>query len=225
MADAPSVDLTPPPLGPRFEDALRYAAMLHAGQIRKESGIPYVAHLLSVAALVIEDGGDEDEAIAALLHDAAEDQGGADRLRAIAGRYGERVARIVHACSDTVEEPKPKWYPRKQAYLEHLPRHAPDELRVSLADKLHNARAILADYRLVGEALWSRFTGGRCGSLWYYRALVAAFRTAGRTGYLMEELERVVADIETLAAAAPPPHPATRALGEDCPARAGAVIA
>src|SRR5436305_178741 len=103
MTTAPA--FAPPRLGPRFEDALRYAAMLHAGQVRKESGVPYVAHLLSVAALVIEDGGDEDEAIAALLHDAVEDQGGTERLRAIAGRYGDRVARIVLACSDTVEQP------------------------------------------------------------------------------------------------------------------------
>ena len=192
-------DFTPAPLNQRFEDALLYAAQLHAGQERKGSGIPYVAHLLSVAALVIEDGGSEDEAIAALLHDAVEDQGGAERLRAIAGRYGTRVARIVLACSDTTSEPKPPWPARKEAYLAHLPDQPSKALRVSMADKLHNARSIVADIRRHGDAVFERFTGKKEGTLWYYRSLVRIYSEAGCQGYLREELERVVAEMERLA--------------------------
>ncbi|MBI2760044.1 MAG: HD domain-containing protein [Chloroflexi bacterium] len=215
--------MTLPKLTTRFEDALTYAAMLHAGQERKESGVPYIAHLLSVAALVLEDGGSEDEAIAALLHDAVEDQGGLERLRAIAVRYGEAVAGIVFACSDTVESLKPPWLQRKQRYIEHLGTQPLSVLRVSRADKLHNVRGILADYRQQGEALWSRFTGGRCGILWYYRALLDTYLQAGQTGYLVDELGRVVLQLEELAAAHEADTPAGGihecVLGDDCALR------
>jgi (p)ppGpp synthase/HD superfamily hydrolase len=127
-------------LGPRFDEALAYAADAHAGQVRKGTSIPFVAHLLAVTALVLEDDGDEDHAIAALLHDAPEDAGGRDRLDDIRRRFGDRVADIVEACSDTFEVPKPAWRPRKERYLTHLETAPDDVLRVSLADKVHNLR-------------------------------------------------------------------------------------
>jgi len=186
-------------LSARFEEALTYAARLHAGQLRKGTKIPYVAHLLSVASIALRHGADEDEAIAALLHDAVEDQGGAATREEIRRRFGENVARIVDGCTDTDVTPKPPWKPRKEAYIAHV-REAPPSVRlVSAADKLDNARAILADYRLVGEALWKRFTGGKAGTLWYYRSLVRTFRETGSSP-LVDELDRVVSEIERLAA-------------------------
>ncbi len=182
----------------RFEEALVYATQLHARQKRKGTHIPYVAHLLSVAALVLEDGGDEDEAIAALLHDAVEDQGGRATLEEIRRRFGERVAAIVEACSDADTIPKPPWRARKERYLEHLHQAPADVRRISAADKLHNARAILADLRSSGEKVWERFTGGKDGTLWYYRKLVSAYREAG-TNPIVEELDLVVSEIERLA--------------------------
>lgn len=187
-------------LGPRFRKALPYAAHLHRSQVRKATRVPYVAHLLAVASLVLEDGGDEDEVIAALLHDAVEDQGGKPTLRAIRARFGPRVARIVEGCTDADTVPKPPWRERKERYLARLRREPRSVLRVSAADKLHNARTLLGDYRRVGERLWARFTGGREGTLWYYRSLVRRFR-ARRIGFLGEELGRVVAEIERRAAA------------------------
>lgn len=185
-------------LGERFDEALHYASRLHNRQRRKGTGIPYIAHLMSVAALVLEHGGDEDMAVAALLHDAVEDQGGAPVLKEIRRRFGERVARIVAGCTDADTIPKPPWRQRKEEYIAHV-RHAPAEVRlVSVADKLHNARAVLADYRQHGEALWSRFKGGREGTLWYYRTLVETFRQAGNN-LLVEELDRVVSELESLA--------------------------
>lgn len=185
-------------LSPRFVEALDLARQLHAHQTRKGSAIPYLAHLLSVTALVLEDGGDEEEAIAALLHDAIEDQGGAPVRQMIAQRFGEGVAAIVSGCTDADSTPKPPWRERKEAYLRHLHTASPAVLRVSNADKLHNARATLCDYRQVGEALWSRFHGGKAGTLWYYRAVTEAFQ-ALRSGWLVDELARTVAEMEELA--------------------------
>jgi (p)ppGpp synthase/HD superfamily hydrolase len=186
-------------LGERFRSALALAFELHRGQVRKGSrGIPYVGHLLGVASIVIEDGGDEDEAIAALLHDAPEDQGGEATLARIWAEYGERVGAIVEACTDTLENPKPPWRERKERYIAHV-EEAPEEvLRVPLADKVHNARAILADYREVGEELWSRFRGTREESLWYYRTLADLF-CRRRPGRLADELRCTVDEIEALA--------------------------
>jgi GTP pyrophosphokinase len=184
----------------RFEEALLFATHLHAAQTRKESGTPYIAHLLSVAALVLEYGGDEDLAIAALLHDAVEDQGGAATREAIRARFGDRVTAIVDGCTDADTQPKPPWRARKEAYLAHLPQAAPEVRLVSAADKLHNARSILADYRQVGDNLWTRFRGGKAGTLWYYRALVTAYRQAG-SNPLVEELDRTVSELERLVAA------------------------
>ena len=185
-------------LGARFQRAFTLALELHRDQVRKgPTPIPYIAHLLGVTSIVIEDGGDEDEAIAALLHDAAEDQGGKATLARIRSEFGERVAAIVEGCSDTLEEPKPPWRSRKERYLAHLEEVPREILRVSLADKVHNARAILADYRDVGEELWSRFRGTREESLWYYRSLVEVF-TRRRPGPLADELLRTVEEIEAL---------------------------
>jgi hypothetical protein len=171
---------SPSRLGDRFEQALTYAFRAHREQARKGTDIPYVGHLLAVTSLVIEDGGDEDQAIAALLHDAVEDQGGTPRLEDIRVHFGPRVAAIVEACSDTdaVGE-KPPWRQRKETYLEHLKVAPLEVLRVSAADKLHNARAVLADYKSVGEGLWSRFNASRDEILWYYASLVRVFRRRG----------------------------------------------
>jgi GTP pyrophosphokinase len=187
----------------RFEDALAYAARLHARQVRKGSGIPYVAHLLSVAALVIEDGGDEDQAIAALLHDAVEDQGGDVTRQEIRRRFGDRVAAIVDGCTDADVSPKPPWRVRKEQYVAHLADAPPEVQRVSAADKLHNARALLQDYRDLGEALWERFTGSKEGVLWYYAAIVHTLRASYPEGEsaLVDELARTVAALEELVAA------------------------
>jgi len=191
-------------LGPRFEQALVYAHTVHAPQRRKGSDTPYVAHLLAVAALVIEDGAAagelrEDEVIAALLHDAPEDQGGAARLADIRGRFGDRVADIVAACSDTFETPKPPWRERKQAYIDHLAETSDaGVLRVSLADKVHNARAVLTDYRELGDELWSRFNRD-ADTPWYYYRLVEIFSERA-PGPLADELARTVVELERLIA-------------------------
>jgi len=182
-------------LGPRFSTALAFAHELHGAQKRKGTEIPYIAHLLSVAALVIEAGGSEDAAIAALFHDAMEDQGGRPTLERIRKRYGDDVASIVDACSDAETEPKPPWRERKEAYLEAIPHKDQQTLLVSLADKVHNARAILQDYKVNGEALWDRFNGKREGTLWYYRSLRDQFK--GRTpDPLWEMLDDAVCELD-----------------------------
>ncbi|MDX6381108.1 MAG: hypothetical protein QOI57_2132 [Rubrobacteraceae bacterium] len=184
--------------GEKFEETLLYTARLHRDQTRKGSEVPYVTHLLAVAAIVGENGGTEDEVVAALLHDAPEDRGGKERLKDIRARFGDVVAEIVAGCTDTYEDPKPAWRPRKEAYVAHVA-EAPASVRlVSAADKLHNARTILEDLRSLGDELWDRFTGGKEGTLWYYRALVDAYTGAG-TNPVVEELDRVVLEIEALA--------------------------
>jgi GTP pyrophosphokinase len=185
-------------LSTRFEKALVFATQLHAGQTRKGTTIPYISHLLAVTAIVLEHGGDEDEAIAALLHDSIEDQGGASTREEIRRRFGDRVVEIVDGCTDTDVMPKPPWRVRKEAYITHISVASAPVRLVSAADKLHNARTVLEDYRIVGEALWKRFNGGKEGTLWYYRAAVDALRKSG-TSPLIEELDRVVSEIECLA--------------------------
>lgn len=187
------------PLTDRFTQALRLACELHRTQPRKGTQIPYVAHLLAVSSIALEHGASEDEAIAAVLHDAVEDQGGAATARTIEQEFGQAVAEIVQACSDTDVVPKPPWRERKERYIAHVREASPSTRLVSASDKLHNARSILADYRAIGEPLWGRFTGGKEGTLWYYRALVDAFARHGRTR-LVDELDRVVSEIEALAA-------------------------
>lgn len=186
-------------LSERFSDALRFAAERHADHVRKGTDIPYVAHLLGVASIALECGADENEAIGALLHDAVED--GKARLQEIHDRFGAAVADIVAGCSDTDVIPKPAWRTRKETYIAHIPTASPSVQLVSAADKLHNARAILRDYREIGEPLWGRFNGGRAGTLWYYRALVDAFRRV--CSPLVDELDRVVSELESLASATP----------------------
>ena len=188
-------------LGQSFARALSFAFEQHSSQRRKGSGVPYVAHLLGVCSLALEHGADENEAIAALLHDAVEDQGGAKMLHRIHQEFGEGVASIVEGCTDTDLQPKPPWRQRKEAYLAHLPQ-APASVRlVSAADKVYNARSILRDYRQIGEEVWQRFRGGREGTLWYYRSLAALFVKLGPAS-LAAELERVVTELERLVSGA-----------------------
>lgn len=185
-------------LNGRFASALLYAHQLHANQIRKGGNIPYIAHLLSVTALVIEDGGTEDEAIAALLHDAVEDQGGTPTLLAIQQQFGSTVATIVEGCTDTATSPKPPWRDRKENHLKVLQQASPSVRRVTLADTLHNARSIYTDLRQIGDQLWTRFNGGREGTLWYYRSLLSVLKTNIKSP-LEIELEKTVTEIESLA--------------------------
>ena len=182
----------------RFEAALVLANRLHAMQTRKGTDIPYIGHLLAVTSIVIENGGSEDERIAALLHDAVEDQGGAKTRALIHQQFGENVAAIVDGCTDTDQTPKPPWRTRKEQYIAHLREASPAVRLVSLADKLHNARSVLHDYRAQGDEVWSRFSGGKAGTLWYYRALVNTFHAIESTA-LVAELDRVVSELERLA--------------------------
>ena len=185
-------------LGPRFQRAFVFAAEKHAGQTRKASTIPYIAHLMGVASLVLEFGGDEDMAIAALLHDVVEDCGGAPMLKEIRRKFGIRVAKIVDGCTDSDVEPKPPWRERKETYIRHLKSADADTRLVSAADKLNNVRSILSDYREVGEAVWERFHGGREGTFWYYRALLQEFLRS-KPNRLMRELELAVGEFEARA--------------------------
>ncbi|MGD0179642.1 MAG: HD domain-containing protein [Terriglobales bacterium] len=186
-------------LGPRFEQALLFATRKHASQTRKGGGVPYISHLLGVAGLVLEAGGDEDLAIAALLHDVAEDCGGVPMLNQVRRRFGKRVAHIVEGCSDAFTIPKPSWRERKEPYIRHLRTADADTRLVSVADKLHNARSIVADYRELGEQIWERFQGKREGTLWYYRALLDEFKRK-KPNRLINEFERVVLELEALTA-------------------------
>ncbi len=179
----------------RFDDALLYAHAAHAAQSRKGSGAPYIGHLLGVASIVIDDGGNEDEAIAALLHDAVEDAGGRDRLADIRVNFGPVVARIVEDCTDSFKTPKEPWAERKQKYVKHARSLDPSSLRVSAADKVHNSYAILRDLRNMGDKVWDRFTAKPDDVLAYYQGLVRAYREAGG-GKLVDELERIVRGIE-----------------------------
>jgi len=178
----------------RFDDAVRYAREVHAGQTRKGRAVPYFAHLLGVASIVLDDGGNEDEAIAALLHDAAEDGGGRDRLADIKARFGDDVARIVEDCTDSWDEPRRPWAERKRAYIHHARKLPSPSLRVSAADKVHNAYAILRDLRNIGEAVWDRFNATPDDVMAYYEGLVRAYREAGG-GKLVDELDRIVRGI------------------------------
>jgi (p)ppGpp synthase/HD superfamily hydrolase len=190
------------PLSEKFEQAFDYAFELHqrqGRQSRKGKDTPYIAHLMAVCSIVLEYGGDEDEAIAALLHDAVEDQGGRATLETIRKRFGERVAGIVRECSDSDGEPKPPWKVRKQNYIEHVPRMTPGARIVSLADKIHNARSVLNDFRREGESTWARFKGKRDGTLWYYAELAQKFMEA-KPDAMAQELKRIVDSLEREAA-------------------------
>src|ERR1700681_4965531 len=184
-------------LGPRFLRAFRFAAKKHAKQTRKASTIPYIGHLMGVASLVLEAGGDEDLAIAALLHDVVEDCGGAPMLREVRRRFGARVAKIVDGCTDADTDPKPPWRQRKETYIARLKKEDAETRLVSAADKLNNVRSILSDYRAVGESVWSRFAGGREGTLWYYRTLREVFHQQPRNR-ITRDFELAVSELDLL---------------------------
>jgi (p)ppGpp synthase/HD superfamily hydrolase len=185
-----------PKLTGQFSKALVYAELKHHNQVRKGGDIPYVGHLLTVAGLVINDGGSEAQAIAALLHDAVEDQGGPPTLDEIRANFGEDVARIVDECSDTDEKPKPPWLDRKRKYIDHLAEVGDDTLLVSVADKLDNARSMLRDYHTHGPSLWERFNRKNPQDhLWYYGELLKAYRNRRCTSWMVDELGRVVDEL------------------------------
>lgn len=236
LSSSPDVD--PVPLvSERMDRAFAMARRLHGAQLRKATATPYLAHLLSVAALVLEHGGDEDLAIAALLHDAAEDQGGAPVVAAIRAEFGDRVADVVLACSDSLaEDPTAKapWWERKAAYLDRLGDEPTDVVLVSAADKLHNLRSMVADHRRQGEALWERFNpeAGRAGQLWYQHQLVERLgAVAGAVGPLRElvdELARTLARLERLVVASPEAGTTAEGLAHEwrtAPDRAGVAAA
>ena len=178
----------------RLDAAFAYAHAVHAAQTRKGTNAPYIGHLMGVSSIVLDDGGSEDEAIAALLHDAAEDHGGRARLEEIRERFGDAVAKMVEDCTDSWETPKPSWKERKEAYVHHARTLPAASLRVSAADKVHNAYAILRDVRNVGEAVWDRFNATPDDVMTYYEGLVRAYREAGG-GRLVDELDRIVRGI------------------------------
>ena len=185
-----------------------FAAQVHRNQGRKETGIPYLSHLLGVAAIVLDYGGDEDMGIAALLHDAAEDHGGRAMLQVIEQMFGGRVAKIVDGCTDAYGDEgkrKPKWYPRKQRYIRRI-HHEDGETRfVSAADKLYNARAIVRDVLQYGDSAFGSFSASKAEILWYYSSLAGAYRAAGVTRQLkplLDDLDRVVTELEDVAGAA-----------------------
>lgn len=196
----------PPLLGSRFDEAFAYAHALHGSQRRKGTGVPFISHLMAVTALVLEHGGDEDQAVAALLHDAVEDHPRSGKTATeIRERFGERVHRIVIAMTDSdpeapTEAAKGPWHERKEAYLRQLSAAPADVLLVAAADKLHNARTVLEDYRELGDGIWSRFAVGKEYQRRYYKNLVEALRTAagGSPERLLDELTRTVGQLELL---------------------------
>jgi (p)ppGpp synthase/HD superfamily hydrolase len=188
----------------RFAQALVYAETAHAGQLRKGSTVPYVAHLLAVAALALEHGANEDEAIAALLHDTVEDCGGLPRLADLRERFGQNVAEIVMGCTDATEIPKPPWKERKETYLRHLESASPSVLLVSMCDKLHNLRSLLLGLRREGASAWRIFKGGKEGTLWYYRALIDVYSRRGVYPLLLAELEEALTEAHRLAGSTTP---------------------
>ncbi len=190
------------PLSTRFDHALLFAAQVHRNQDRKKSGVPYLSHLLGVASIVLDYGGDEDMGIAALLHDAAEDHGGRAMLHAIEQIFGLRVAKIVDGCTDSYgdeNKKQPKWYPRKLRYLRRVRDEDGETRFVSAADKLYNTRAILRDLRQTGESAFQRFAAPKAKVLWYYRSLVREYRAGGVTPMLkplLDDLDRTVTELE-----------------------------
>lgn len=192
-------------LSSRFADALAFAFEVHREQTKKGSSVSYISHLLEVTGTVLTYGGDEDEAIAALLHDSVEDHSDIVSFASLSKRFGARVAAIVESCSDTSVSPKPPWKSRKQHYIEHL--HSADEsvMIVSAADKLSNARAVIKDFRELGDRVWTRFNAGKDDQLWYYRSVTVVLMQRGqgtRVQPLIEELSRAVRKLESLCGSA-----------------------
>jgi (p)ppGpp synthase/HD superfamily hydrolase len=187
-----------PRLSSKFTKALAYASRVHGGKLRKKTKIPDIGHILGVTAIALEYGANETEAIAALLHDAVEDAGGEKRLRDIQRKFGGAVAKIVDGCTDSYAEPKPPWLDRKQKYVGHVRSASASTKLVSASDKLQNVRSLLRNYREDGSKLWRRYSSGKEGALWYYRALVKAF-TGKRIQPLVRELDRVLTELESMA--------------------------
>ena len=185
-------------LSDRFLTAFSMAFRLHGKQLRKASQTPYIAHLMTVASLVLENGGSEDQAIAALLHDAVEDAGGKHTLEIIRGEFGEYVADLVDSCTDSYTQPKQDWKPRKVAYLEKLKNASDDVKLISLADKVHNARSIVRDLHRTGDHTWDKFKGKKAGTVWYYHSLAKLFDDTPYT-ILQNELRNLVDEMQTLA--------------------------
>jgi GTP pyrophosphokinase len=205
MSDEVDDPGAPPPPGPprstdRFVEAVAAAALIHAGQLRKGTAIPYLSHLLGACAIALDYGANEDEAIAALLHDTIEDGVSTEEARAIVWGFGPEVGRIVEACTQANTHPTPPWRARRTAYLARLAGEDRSVLLVSASDKLHNARSIVRDLRSIGEDLWARFSSAKEDTLWYYRSLVTAFRAnPAHTPPLIDELDRTVSEMEALA--------------------------
>jgi len=184
-------------LDDRFAEALQYAWQLHRHQKRKMGGTPFFAHLMSVAGLVLDYGGSPQEAMAALLHDAVEDQGGLETLEEIRRRFGQQVADIVEGCTDSFQQPKPPWRERKERFLARLAKASDSVRLVCAADKIHNLRSLIREYRAHGEAVWSAFRGGREGTIWYYRTLLEVLQR-GRPLPIVQELADVWNQLEKL---------------------------
>lgn len=194
MSERPD-PLPHPVLGDRFTDAFAYAVHLHARQARKSTSVSYLTHLMAVCSLVLEDGGDENQAIAALLHDGPEDQGGQAVLDEIRRRFGDEVATLVDGLTDTLKTPKPKWLRRKRKYLGRLVDEPVSVLRVSLADKLHNLRSVATDLAISGEAVWERFIAGRDSQAWYHCALLEVFEKRLPDSRNLPEFRNLVAQV------------------------------
>ncbi|MEM9925246.1 MAG: HD domain-containing protein [Cyanobacteria bacterium P01_D01_bin.50] len=178
----------------KFETALVYAIRLHENQTRKMSGVPYISHLMSVSALVLEAGGNEDEAIAALLHDSVEDRGGSQTREQIRKIFGDEIVAIIDGCTESDTYPKPPWEERKQKYLENLRHATPSVRRVSLADKLHNARSLLEGRQKFGDETWTKFKGGKEKTLWFYRSLIEVYQQTG-SDWMTSEFTRVASEL------------------------------
>jgi len=190
-----------PLLTARFDEALAFTSQVHRLQARKGGAIPYMAHLLAVTALVLEYGGDEDTAIAALLHDTVEDQGRLPMLERVRAAFGSRIAAIVMEVSDNEGDPKPPWKKRKQDFIDSIPRLSPEARLIALADKLHNVRSTIAEFRRVGDVVWTHFHGRRDGTLWYYREVLSALHKNSQVTNepLLQELTRDIKELFTLA--------------------------
>jgi (p)ppGpp synthase/HD superfamily hydrolase len=197
-----------------LQKAFRYAAAKHAGQTRKQTAVPYLSHLMAVTSLVLEGGGDEQMAIAALLHDVVEDCGGTPRLREVRRKFGARVAKIVQGCTDSFSDPKLPWIVRKEEYLKRLKHEDVETRLVSASDKLHNVRSVITDYRQDGESIWKRFSGGREGTLWYYRALSDEFQRR-KPNRITRELALAVQELEKTTGVKPRPRPLKNGRGNE----------
>ena len=181
----------------RFIEAVEFANELHGNQVRKGTNAPYISHLLIVAGLVLQHGGDEDEAIAALLHDTVEDCGGKPVMEKIRERFGDKIAGLVDGVTETDVRPKPPWKERKNYYIAKIKNANPSVRLISCADKIHNLRSILFDYRTVGEKVWDKFKADKSETLWFYRSLVDAFRESGDSRPVFVEMERILNELET----------------------------